>query len=54
MQAIDADGEVFVLDIENDEVAGLLFDDRRETVIAISAVTRGTAEPASYSWTLSP
>ncbi len=54
VQAIYRDGEVLTIDVGEDGSGGLLFDDAGETVIIVAALTRGTAEPAAYSWTLSP
>lgn len=54
VQAIYGDGEVYAIDVGEDGSGGLLFDDSRETVIVIAAITRGTTEPASYAWSLSP
>jgi len=54
VQAIYGDGQVYAISVGEDGSGGLLFDDARETVIVIAAITRGTAEPAAYSWTLSP
>jgi len=54
VQAIYGDGDVRTIDVGEDGSGGLLFDDSRETVIVIAAITRGTTEAASYSWSLSP
>jgi len=52
VQFIDGDGEVASVRPGSDNVVEIELSG--PTTIVIAAITRGTAEPASYSWSLSP
>jgi hypothetical protein len=53
LRYIDEDGIVHQLPVTADGSAGILLGGAATTVVVV-ALTRGTAEPASYSWAVSP